>query len=317
MAVLRRPQRPGRQAPCRLLLAWLAALMIWAPAARCADIRILVADDAPYYLDAATSLRQRLSELDPGTQVKIDAGAGGPWPPEDLLVTLGSRAMERLRAQYPERVALHLFVTNDAWQRQQARDPGLTDHPAVAIDAPPRHQIALVRALLPEARSLAIVLGPISRKHLELVQREATAAGFEPLIGVLGPDDNPLTTLAPLIDAADAALVLPDHADFNSAVAKWLLQVGFRERTPVIAFSQAYVTAGALASIFASPQDIGRTGAELLDRWRRTGEYPRGLSYPGHHSIVTNAAVAEALGVELPDAAQLERRVAAALEAIP
>lgn len=316
MAAQRRPWRPRRPRRCRPRLAWLVALVLWIPAARCAEVRVLIADDALYYRDAATSLRQRLSELDPGTLVKIDTDLSGPWAPEDLLVTLGSRAMEVLRARYPERAALHLFITRDAWLQQRARDPGIQFNPALAIDQPPRYPIALARALLPEAKSLAIVLGPISRKHLELVQREAAAARFEPLVGVLGPEDNPLATLAPLLGAADAALVLPDRTDFNSAVAKWLLQLGFRERTPVIAFSQAYVSAGALASIFVTPEEIGRAGAELLDRWRRTGEYPPGLSDPGDYSIATNAAVAEALGIRLPDAEQLKQRLAATLEAM-
>lgn len=301
----------------RGLLACALALAGGAPAALGGDVQVLISNRSSYYAEAVTSLREHLAALNPGVETRVHTGLADGWEADDLVVTVGSDAMARLRAEQPQRAALHLFITSDSWLRQRAGDPRLADNPALVLDQPPRHLVALTRALLPRARTLTIVLGPISRKHLDQVHGEAEQAGFETLIGVLTPDANPLATLSPLVEATDAALVLPDSADFNSAVARWLLQLSFRARTPVIAFSHAYVNAGALASVFVTPEDIGREAAGILDRWLKTGEHPRGMQYPDTYSIATNPAVAKALDIELPDEQVLKARFEAVLETLP
>jgi hypothetical protein len=301
----------------RHLLACVLVLAGAVPAVLGADVQILITNRSSYYVQAVTSLREHLAALHPGVETEVTTDLTADRKPEALLVTVGSDAMARLRAEHPQQAALHLFITSDSWLQQYAEDPGLAEHPALVLDQPPRHLVALTRALLPHARTLAVVLGPISRKHLGQVHGEAEKAGFEPLIGALTPDANPLAVLSPLVGATDAALVLPDSAEFNSAVARWLLQLSFRARTPVIAFSRAYVKAGALASVFVTPEDIGREAAGMLDHWLKTGEYPRGMLYPDDYSIATNAAVAKALGIELPDETVLEARFKAILETLP
>lgn len=314
-----RERRPRRRwaVVSRHLLACVLVLAWGVPGALGADVQILITNRSSYYVQAAASLREHLATLHPGVETEVTTDLTADRKPEALLVTVGSDAMARLRAEHPQQAALHLFITSDSWLRQYAGDPGLADNPALVLDQPPRHLVALTRALLPRARTLAVVLGPISGKHLDQVHGEAEQAGFEPLIGALTPDANPLATLSPLVETTDAALVLPDSADFNSAVARWLLQLSFQARTPVIAFSRAYANAGALASVFVTPEDIGREAAGILDRWLKTGEYPRGMQYPDAYSIATNPAVATALDIELPDDEALRARFEAVLEALP
>lgn len=287
-----------------------------------AEIQVVLADAAPYYAEALTSLRDRLGELLPDavvrTQTDTDPGkALADGGEADLLVTIGSKALGATRAVPAGRGALHLFVTRDDWLQQVARDPGLAQHSALVLDQPPVHLVALARALLPKAHTLAIVLGPVGRRHLEAVRDEAENLGFEPLIGTLDANDNPLAVLSPLVRVADAVLVVPDNADFNSAMAKWLLQLSFRARTPVIAFSNAYVRAGALASVFTAPQDVGREGAELIAAGLAAGGLPREVRLPRRYSLAVNRDVAQALGIEVPDEAVCRRRIDAILEGRP
>ena len=314
-----RNARRGKSCLLRLLLAWMLP-GVWCVSGQAAEIQVLLANQSPHYVQTADRLRAQLGKLKPGVSVRVHTGServAADWPPSDILVTIGAEALSTLRAAHPQRVALHLFVTRDFWLDRQARDPALARHPGLFLDQPPRQLTALARTLLPHARTLAIVLGPLARRHLTEVQTAAEALGFEPLIGVLDAADNPLAVLSPLVGAADATLVLPDRADFNGAVAKWLLQLGFRKQVPVIAFSRTYVDAGALAAVFTTPDDVAREGAELLAEWLETGRHPEGPRYPTAHSVATNAAVAEALGIELPEDAAIGQRLDAVLGKLP
>lgn len=308
--------RGGRH---RLRTAWsflLLFLCCGAPFQADATVRLLLAGDMPYYQATADSLQHHLRLLTPETVVSVHTQTGN-WPEEDILVSIGAQALTDLRARYPDRPALHLFVTSDFWREQCARDPGLGNNTAVALDQPPQRLLQLARLLMPEARTLSAVLGPLSRKHDAALEGGATALGFKPLIDVLKPDDNPIARLSPLIKAAQVVVVLPDSADFNRAVANWLLQLSFRARIPVIGFSRAYTDAGALASVYSSPENIGQQGAELVTERLVHGLFPPGLQPPRYYTLTTNATVANALGIALPVAAVLESRYAAALREQP
>lgn len=303
----------------RLRIVWsflLLFLCCGAPCQASAAVRLLLAGDTPYYQATADSLQRHLRLLTPETVVSVHTQAES-WPEEDILVSIGSQALTELRARYPDRLALHLFVTSDFWHEQCARDPGLGDNTAVALDQPPQRLLQLARLLMPEARTLSAVLGPLSRKHEAAIESGATALGFKPLIDILKPDDNPIARLSPLIKAAQVVVVLPDSADFNRAVANWLLQLSFRARIPAIGFSRAYTDAGALASVYSSPDNIGQQGAELVTERLVHGRLPPGVQPPRYYTLTTNAAVADALGVALPVAAVLESRYAAALREQP
>lgn len=292
-------------------------VLLVAGPALAAEISVTLSDETSYYVETLASLRKRLGELRPDTTVSAQSDFGtalAKGGEADLLVTIGSKAAGEARTVPVERSVLHLFVTRDDWQRDLAGVPGLARRSALVLDQPLRHQVALTRALLPKANTLAIVLGPVGRRHIEAVRDEAEASGFEPLIDILDINDNPLTVLSPLVRASDAVLVLPDTADFNSAVAKWLLQLSFRARVPVIAFSSAYVRAGALAAVFTAPQDVGRDGAELIAAGLAAGELAPGVRAPRSYSIAINQDVAKALGIDVSDEATYRQQIDAMLE---
>ncbi|MGE3295813.1 MAG: hypothetical protein AB7I68_00530 [Porticoccaceae bacterium] len=284
--------------------------------ASAAAVRLLLADGMPHYQETAISLQRHLRLLAPDAVVSVHAQMES-WPEEDALVSIGSPALTELRTRYPDRKALHLFVTSDFWREQSVRDPDLGNDTTLVVDQPPRRLLVLARLLAPEARALSVVLGPISHQHGAILDSDAAALGFEPRIGVLRPADNPIAALSPLLNATQVAVVLPDSADFNRAAARWLLQLSFRARIPVIGFSRAYTDAGALASVYSTPENIGRQGAELVAERLAQGRFPPGMLQPRYYTLTTNATVADALGIALPPAAVLESRYAAALREQP
>lgn len=305
-------RRRRRHGSCTAWSFLVLLLCGGAPFQASAAVRLLLADDLPYYQETAISLQHHLRLLVPEAVVSVHAQVGS-WPEEDTLVSIGSQALSEMRARYPDRKALHLFVTGDFWREQSARDPGLRNNTTVVVDQPPRRLLTLARLLVPEARALSVVLGPISHKHGAILDTDAAALGFAPRIGVLRPGDNPIATLSPLLNAAQVAVVLPDSADFNRAAARWLLQLSFRARIPVIGFSRAYTDAGALASVSSTPENIGQQGAELVAERLAHGRFPPGMLEPRYYTLTTNAAVADALGIALPATAALHARYAAAL----
>jgi ABC-type uncharacterized transport system substrate-binding protein len=84
----------------------------------------------------------------------------------------------------------------------------------------------------------------------------------------------------------------------------------YRQRVPVVGFSQGLSKAGAVASAYSSPAQIGRQGARMAARWLDSGELPPPQA-AAEFSIDFNRHVARSLGITLPDEDEIRRRLGA------
>jgi putative ABC transport system substrate-binding protein len=73
-----------------------------------------------------------------------------------------------------------------------------------------------------------------------------------------------------------------------------VLPLSYRFRTPVIAYSKKYVDAGALASVYFSPDNVAATIADSLLE-------DSSVDTSNDFSVSLNSSVARSLGIKLVD----------------
>jgi len=207
-----------------------------------------------------------------------------------------------------------------AWGELLTRLPGPGRRAAVVIDQPLERPLALAKLLVPEAQRVGAVFGPVSVASKPQLLRAVERAGMELIYANLDGDDNPIGVLSPLVQKTDVLLAVADRAVFNKSVAKWLLYLSFRQKVAIIGFSRSYAKAGALASVYSSPENIGRHGAELLaSLLNLKGESVMGTEvwrshYPQYYTLEVNRAVASALNISVPEQQSLYREYQSVLE---
>ncbi len=109
-------------------------------------------------------------------------------------------------------------------------------------------------------------------------------------------------------------LALYDPVAFKPVTAKWLLYMAYQRGLPVIGFSRAYLKAGAVASVFSTPEQIGRQAGEWLLQWLESGGKDLGdPQYPKYYSVDFNQPVAESLEIGIPDNGEVMQRMRALL----
>lgn len=119
-----------------------------------------------------------------------------------------------------------------------------------------------------------------------------------------------LPVLRRLLQQNDALLMLPRREIYNRDSLKGVLLTSYRYRKPAISYSPAHVKAGALASIYSSPDDIGRHLAEAINRRLKQPKTPlAGHEFARFYTIATNARVARALNLSLPAETELRARL--------
>ncbi|WP_169335538.1 hypothetical protein [Dasania marina] len=286
-----------------------------------AQIIVINSSDAPPYQRTAAALAKHLAasgvlakhELQILSLAQADTLAA--LEPGTVIVTLGSAAADYAIQQLPGVPVINSFITHSAYQALHA--PALPDQAitAVFMDQPLARLIQLASLLKQDQQPYKI--GLLSQADV-VDQQLVTAASVSDIeihSATLLLKQNPIKQIEPLMKHSDVVIVRPSTSLFNRLVAKLVLQLSMRYQTPVIGFSEKYTRAGALLSLYASPDNIGQDTAQLISEWLEASPLdapplnrpPKRLPparYGGHFSLAINARIAKKMSMAV-DAQQL------------
>ena len=302
---------------CHILLRyWLLLCLSLGVAiqASAASLLLVPSQSAQPYLQVVERLVEELRESRFTFHITPAAALNRPQLQQhQLVITLGIAALERALALEGNSTILAAMVPRDSftaltqapsWQRA-LRQGRLS---AIYLEQPYWRQLRLARAIAPRAKRLGALLGPHSAAHQAELLTSLDEYGWQSTLTPMGEHDNPLSVIRRLVANSDLLLAVPDRADFNRNTARWLLMLSLREKVPLIGYSQRYVEAGAVASVFSSPLTIAAEAAAWAVRWRL--DSPQQLpppDYPRLFDISLNPDIAARLQLQLPSPSQLQQ----------
>ncbi|MCP4469427.1 MAG: hypothetical protein GY815_01865 [Gammaproteobacteria bacterium] len=292
-------------------LNWLKGLVIGAvfmstpvllAAAPLADEIIVVkSSDNVYFNKSVTTLIGHADEslsfkvLMPG-QLNSDF-----TDPDDrrLFITFGAEATSAVKQLDADAHLISAYLTFE-----QYRELAIDDQLAILLDQPLQRYLAFCKLLL-GLDSVGIIL--------------ESDPGSDPLLAPSAGDydltlnqyrldtaNKLLPVLRQLLHENDALLMLPRQSIYNPDTLKAVLLTSYRNHKPAVSYSPAHVRAGALASIYSSPVDIGRHLAQIVNqRLEHPSAATVGFEYARFYTIATNPSVALALAINLLDEREL------------
>lgn len=225
----------------------------------------------------------------------------------DLIVASGDAALSAALRLNP-RPTLAAMIGQARFDALRMAHP---DRPlsAFTLDQPAERQFRLLKAVLPDARRAGVLLGPERGDRVDL-ERAAAASGLDLFVRVIGDEAELIRGLEAVLRDSDSLIAVPDAMLSSPSAARSILLTSYRFQKPIVAFSRAYVDAGALAAIFTTPEQVA---ADLI-AWLRLQKDesvqlppPRG---PASFDIAVNRQVARALGLSVADDAELLRLIA-------
>lgn len=305
-----------------LLFVLLSCMLPWATEGLGAqadgvapDLRVAVvmsSREAPYQ-EALQALRASLLAAEPGANIEVLATGGvavTDLANRRLVITVGTQAAQRVTELAPPRPVLHTLLPASAYERLAHNRNG-TPASAIFLDQPAERQIALLRLALPEWPRVALIAGSASEKLAQRLRDAAAARQLMVRVSSIGSDDELYPALQQVLAEPAVLVALPDTSVFNSYTVQNVLLTAYRNRSPVLGFSAAYVRAGALLSLYSTPSQIGaQTGmvaAQVLH-----GERLPAPAAPTQFEVGINLNVARSLGIVMKPAheltAELQRR---------
>ncbi|MEO6750088.1 MAG: ABC transporter substrate binding protein [Casimicrobiaceae bacterium] len=284
-----RKRATWRAAPLRILVACaFAGLFVAAPVAA-QHLIVVSTGNSPAEARAIDGIRnhggwtvdaQRIGDDDAALASILSQASRGT-----VVVALGARAAEfvsRLRVSAP---TVDCMVQGDLRFASAA--------PVVPLAVPIDVHIKWMKQLIPAVRKVALLYDPAQneRTAAEMTQRLA-AAGYTVMAEQVGSPQALPPALAKLA-SADALLALPDTTVYSPELAKGLLLFTYRTDTPMIAFSDAWVRAGALYSLEWDYGEMGAYCGELALHLGSTDRNAVPPALPAPHVSVNRRAAAQ------------------------
>lgn len=286
----------------RRLTLFLFLCLCWLPL-QAAQLALILSSEEGPYREFSGTLKGAIG----GSSWKI-AWQGGSedfaqtTPPGiDLVIAVGSSAT-RAALQRPDGPpVIATLLTRTAFEKIRSESPvrrgGIS---ALYLDQPLPRQLAFIQRLLPDTRRVMTVVSDGLENQIPLLKRHAAASQMSVDATVLLAGDNLVPVMERMLVQEGVFLALPDSTVFSRDNIRPFLLTTYRYQRPVIAFSPAFVQAGALAALHTTPAQL----ALELSQWLgRMGPGNMGLpppQGPSRFSITINSQVARSLKLTLP-----------------
>lgn len=247
-----------------------------------------------------------------GSLAATSSGAGVSRS-ADIAVALGVASLRRL-LQRPDtaRQIVVVLITRAALKQELARAmvPGRLGRNlhAIVLDQPLERYLELIRLALPQRNRVAILLGREDEMPSLGERFQARGRDFEVHMARMQNESELLGQLERLLSQSDVLLALPSPLVHNRNTVQPLLLTTYRQGVPVVAYSEAYVQAGALLALYTTPAQLGRQTVEQILQLMQGRSLPA-LQVPQYFSVSVNATVARSLGLSLPGADVLRERL--------
>jgi putative ABC transport system substrate-binding protein len=224
----------------------------------------------------------------------------------DIVISLGTSAVETVFKNKCKKPHIATLVTQSSFDslaeqyfgsEAMALAAGISP---ILLDQPFERKVSLAKKLFPKASRVGVMLGSASKGKITTYKNAIIDSEMRPQILVIDPKKNPIHQLDPIIKKSDIFVPIADSHLINVSTAKWILQLSYRYRVPVIGYSSNFVDAGALASVYSSAEGVAKQTIELLDTIFKVG-YIHSKHLPKYCTVKFNTNVAWYLNLKIPD----------------
>lgn len=277
------------------LIIALAVLLAVAPAhaieLKNNSLKILVADNALI----SKRIADRLLQIYPSAKI---VGLGSAPKKNEIQIAIGPTAFRSSVSNYGEGVVVSLFTSSATYGSILDGVSKKILATGIFSDPSPLHQLQLISLIYPRGTKVAVLVGAKTTDGLSSIRRAAIQAGVDLKIEHMSGGSINETMFR--LRGYPVLLALPDSSIYSPETIRPILLSAYRHNQCIIGFSANMVSAGALASINSSIEDIILHGVDLIEEIDATGNVPA-PQYPKYFDVVINETVARLFSIPISD----------------
>lgn len=220
-----------------------------------------------------------------------------------IIISIGSAALKSISASGYQGQVISTLTPEISFTQYNSQKR----YSALYADHPVSQYLKLIKRALPSSNRVGVLLGPSSTIHEAELISAARTIGLNLVIEKTEQSRHVPHKAGQLAAEVDVILAIPDPVVHNPQTAHSILSAGYRHHIPVVAYSSSYLKAGALISLYSSPEQLAADTAKLiLERLKDADTPAPKTNYPPTFSIGINRTVAHSLGREGLDEAKLK-----------
>jgi hypothetical protein len=278
------------------------------------DVTIVLSEDGGAYAEFSNALRNILSAK--GLTYEV-IGVARPVSDSGLVIAVGMKAATSIAASNSPSV-LNVLIPKSGYEKLLHDFPKRAGSPSfscIFLDQPVQRQVRLIKAILPDSRTVGLLYSAPPAELAQLRQKLA-----EQGMGLREQKlDASLTlseALQDLLKNSEVLLALPDASVYNGSTIRNILLASYRSAVPLIGFSSGYVKAGSLGAIFSTPTQIATQAAVLIRQFNDTQSLPA-PQYPYEFEVQINEQVARSLGLRVNEVSVIHDQINALSRRVP
>ena len=265
-----------------------------------ADIKnhivIITSSRSSYQQQTADVIQKQLEKANTITMhVSAENIASSSNNNRTLYIAIGDKAIKNLHEFDPDAFTLRLTSKQiPGLKYSSAQSDLITAQPVC-------RNIQLIKAINDRWDSV----GVLSSKNSLNIAAELTRCAIQQDINLqvyaISDDSDLLKTLETAVENNKVLLAITDPLIYNSQSVKNILLTAYRHRKPVVAYSESFVSAGAIAASYTSAQHAGYSAARLIMNFLDNNwQFDKNIYKPEDFSISLNRQVASSLEITLP-----------------
>ncbi|MBI4778237.1 ABC transporter substrate-binding protein [Candidatus Desantisbacteria bacterium] len=209
----------------------------------------------------------------------------------DIIVAIGSEAAESVSGNTKDIPTIFTMVLNPYILKLNMS--------GVAMDVSPRAQMQALRKILPDAKKIGVIYNPkVSASLIAAAKKEGISLVASPVSSV----SQIMSALEKMLNQQiDAFWLIPDPIVASQSISRYILETTLKANVPVMAPSPAFVKNGALFSVSAGYDRIGKQTVRLIQRILTDGMHEVYIEEPAELLLTINLKTAELLNIVIPD----------------
>ena len=226
----------------------------------------------------------------------------------DFIITVGYRAAKKISEYKPKTTVIYSLIPDNEKIRSRLSCVNKTCY-YVYINQPVIRYTKLFKILFPQDSVMVFATTKANTKITQQLQIASKNIGVTYKELQIQQDSNIARTFTNMLSKSDVLLALPNAAIYNSNNAKSILLSTYHKDVPIIAYSKAFVKAGAIAGLYSSVDNIADMTAKTINKIMKTGHQKQKEYYPDDFTIEINSAVANSLNINFDSGSVIKRKL--------
>ncbi len=298
---------------------FLLCFSLWGYTDTTTKITMLLSGESRLYYDAVDGVTEELDsmsgldyELTTISDLEnIDIKEIGKK--SDYIIVVGTKALRFITSTKLPTPTLNILVSKRTYQFISKNSKSKRNYSVIYLDQPAERLMLLAKLVLnSRVNNIGMLFGPTSVSEKQDYISAANKLRLKLVSKEESSDKASLDVIESLIKETSAYVALYDRDVLNRKIAKWLLYMANVNRKPVIAYSRSYVEAGAVAAVYTTPTDAGRSAANWLSENINSTRRKIWNRYPQRFTVDINKRIATRLNLSIDNPDVISAKIKAA-----